>query len=87
MPSGSKTLGHTLRRRRLRRLALGAIGLLYLASVPWYRESDAPLRLLFGLPDWVGVALACYVAVAVLNACAWLLTEIPEAENDAGEEP
>ena len=59
--------------------------MLYVLSVPWYRDTDAPLRLLFGLPDWVAVALGCYVAVAVLNAVAWLLTEIPDGEAGADE--
>jgi hypothetical protein len=67
-------------KRRLRRALLLAIGLLYALSIPWYRASgEAPL-LVFGLPDWVMVALGCYAAVALLNAAAWLLTEIPEDE-------
>ena len=72
-------------RRRARSLLLLGIGVLYVLSVPWYRDTDAPLRLLFGLPDWVAVALGCYVAVAVLNAVAWLLTEIPDGEAGADE--
>ena len=63
---------------RLRRLCLVAIGLLYVASVRWYRAPDQPFRLWLGLPDWVAVAVFCYVAVAVLNAFAWLATEIPD---------
>ena len=75
-------------RRRLRRLLLGLIGLLYLFSVPWYRETSAPLVVLFGLPDWVAVALGCYVAVALLNALAWLLTDVSDdAEGPEGERP
>ena len=35
--------------------------------------------MLFGLPDWVAVALACYVAAAFLNAGAWLLTDLRDA--------
>jgi hypothetical protein len=54
---------------------MGLIGLLYLASVPWYRDPDAPLRIVLGLPDWVAVALACYAAAACLNAVAWLLVD------------
>jgi hypothetical protein len=43
--------------------------------------------LVFGLPDWVAVALGCYLAVAILNALAWLLTDIPErAETRGGDE-
>jgi hypothetical protein len=54
------------------------IALLYIASIPWYRDTDAPLRLWFGLPDWVAVALLCYVGVAIVNAFAWLWTEVPD---------
>jgi len=71
----------------LRHAALCSIGLLYAVSVPWYRDTDAPLRLIFGLPDWVGVALACYIGVAILNAGAWLVTEIPEGTPPAERDP
>ena len=54
------------------------IVLLYVASVPWYRDSSAPLRLWLGLPDWVAVALLCYVGVALVNAVAWSVAEIPD---------
>jgi hypothetical protein len=63
----------------LRRLLLGAIGVLYVVSVPWYRESGAEPEIWLGLPDWVAVALGCYVAVAILNSIAWLLTEVEDA--------
>ena len=65
-------------RRRTHRVLLALIGVLYLISVPWYRDTDAPLKLVFGMPDWVAVALGCYVAVAVLNACAWLFVDFPD---------
>jgi hypothetical protein len=65
-------------RERLRSALLLLIGVLYAISIPWYRPSGAAPSLLFGLPDWVAVALGCYVAVAFLNAAAWLLTEIPD---------
>ena len=42
--------------RPLRRVLLGLIGLLYAASIPWYR-GDAPPARIFGLPDWVAVAV------------------------------
>lgn len=71
--------------RGLRRLCLAAIGLLYVLSIPWYREGGSAPALWLGLPDWVAVALGCYVAVAVLNAVAWLATEIPEATPRARE--
>jgi hypothetical protein len=66
-------------RRRVRRVLIALIGLLYVASVPWYRDPDVPLRIVFGLPDWVAVALACYAAAACLNAIAWLLTDPHDA--------
>lgn len=72
--------------RAKRRLGcLLAIGLLYALSVPWYRDSDAPLRIWLGLPDWVAVALLCYVGVAVLNAMAWHWTDVAD-EPDAADE-
>ena len=61
-----------------------AIGLLYLISVPWYRETDDRVEVVGGLPDWVALALACYVGVAVLNALAWWLTDMPGEDSDAG---
>ena len=79
----------TQRRRlasRLRRGLLLAIVLLYILSIPWYRTPGAAPSLLFGLPDWVTVALGCYVAVALLNSIAWLLTDVPDAEPAAGDD-
>ncbi len=67
--------------RPLRRVLLGLIGLLYVASIPWYRSS-APAARIFGLPDWVAVAILCYAAAAILNSAAWLLTDIPESLDD-----
>jgi len=70
--------------RWLRRALLCGVGLLYAASIPWYR-GDAPPARLFGLPDWVAVAILCYAAAAILNAAAWLLTDIrePVADDEA----
>jgi len=65
-------------RSRVRAVLLLAIGALYVLSVPWYRDSADEPGMLLGLPDWVAVALGCYVAVAVLNSLAWLLTDMPE---------
>jgi hypothetical protein len=65
-------------RRRLRRVLLLAVGLLYVLSIPWYRVPGESPALLFGLPDWVAVALACYAAAALLNAVAWLLSDVAE---------
>ena len=67
--------------RWLRRALLCGVGLLFAASIPWYR-GDAPPAKLFGLPDWVAVAILCYAAAAVLNSAAWLLTDIPEPVAD-----
>ncbi|MAG33399.1 MAG: hypothetical protein CL908_21190 [Deltaproteobacteria bacterium] len=74
------------RRRRVRAGCLIAIVGLYLISVPWYRDARAPLQFWLGLPDWVALALLCYVGVACLNALAWLMTEIPE-EPDPVDSP
>lgn len=65
-------------RRRLRHLLLLGIGLLYLLSIPWYRQAEATPEVWLGLPDWVAVAVLCYVGVAALNTVAWLLTDVPE---------
>ena len=65
-------------KRRLRRTLLVGIGVLYVLSIPWYRSGGETGGSVFGLPDWVAVAVGCYVAVAVLNAAAWLLTDIDE---------
>ncbi len=77
-------------RPRLRVGLLVGIAVLYACSIPWYRSSGGEASLWWGLPDWVAVALGCYVAVAVMNALAWLVTEIPdplpepESPGDAG---
>lgn len=65
-------------RLMLRRWLLVAIALLYAISIPWYRSGGEAPRFIAGMPDWVAVAIACYVGVAVLNSIAWLLTDIPE---------
>jgi len=65
-------------RRRLHRVCLAVIVLLYILSVPWYRESNEPLTIWLGMPDWVTVAVLCYVGVAIVNAAAWGLTDIPD---------
>jgi hypothetical protein len=67
--------------RRLRAALLAVIAALYVVSIPWYRSSDAPTAVWFGLPDWVAVALLCYIAVAVLNSFAWLLTDVPDRDE------
>ncbi len=74
--------------RRIRALLLIAIGGLYVVSIPWYREPGAVPEVdgWLGLPDWVAVALACYVAAAVLNSVAWALTEIGDEPGDEPQE-
>ena len=67
--------------RRLRKGLLCGIALLYAASIPWYR-GDAPVGRLFGLPDWVAVALLCYALAALFNSAAWLLTEVPDSTHE-----
>jgi hypothetical protein len=68
--------------RPLRRVLFCLIGLLYAASIPWYRSGSAPPARIFGLPDWVAVAILCYAAAAILNSAAWLLTDIPDPIDD-----
>ena len=77
-----------------RRLLLLGVVLLFAASIPWNRGPEAPVVIWLGLPDWVTWALACYAAAAVLNALAWLATEIrdpdrpppPDTAGRSGEE-
>ncbi len=71
-----------MRRRRVRCFLLAGIGVLYAVSVPWYRASGAPPVVVLGLPDWVLVAFVCYVGVAVMNAAAWLLTDVRDSEEE-----
>lgn len=71
--------------RRLRAALLCVVVLLFALSIPWYRTSGETTSVIFGLPDWVAVALGCYLGVALLNAIAWLLTEIPERVETRGE--
>ncbi len=67
-------------KRRLRAFLFVMMGVLFVASVPWYRETGDPVTLIWGLPDWVAVALGCYVGVAVLNSVAWLLSDVVDPE-------
>jgi hypothetical protein len=74
-------------KRRLRRGLLLAVGGLYALSIPWYRAPDADPRLVLGLPDWVAVALGCYVGAALLNAWAWLLSDVSDEPPEQEPEP
>ena len=66
--------------RRLRLVLIALIGVLYVISIPWYREAGEAPAIWFGLPDWVAVALGCYLAAAALNAVAWLITDMPDED-------
>ncbi len=70
-------------RAKIRAALLGLICVLYVVSVPWYREAGATPAIVLGLPDWVAVALGCYLGVAVLNSVAWLLTDLRDPDEDA----
>jgi len=77
-------------RRKLRSILLWGVGALYVLSIPWYRSSGAEPELWLGLPDWVAVALLCYVGAALLNSLAWLLTDVrdePAAGSGGLEKP
>ena len=74
-------------RRRLRNLLLAVIALLFTLSVPWYRDTGDAVEIVFGLPDWVAVALGCYIAVAFCNALAWLLAEVSDDREHPPEPP
>jgi len=79
MPSAPQIEASRARRAALvRRAALAGVAVLYLFSVPWYREPGSQDGLLFGLPSWVAVAIGCYVGAACLNAVAWLLTPVSD---------
>jgi hypothetical protein len=69
-------------RRRVHFACMIVIALLYLVSVPWYRDAEAPLRVWLGLPDWVAVALLCYVGVAMANAVAWIVSDVSDDADD-----
>lgn len=62
----------------VRRVCLALIGVLYVVSVPWYREGGEAPAIWLGLPDWVAVSVLCYVGVAILNAFAWTATEVDD---------
>ena len=42
--------------------------------------------MLFRSPDWVALALGCYVVIAVLNAIVWLITEVPDESTSGARE-
>jgi hypothetical protein len=69
----------------VRRACLCAVGVLYAVSIPWYRTAGEAPRLWLGLPDWVAVALVCYVAAACLNALAWVVSDVRDAPPGSDE--
>lgn len=83
MPGGIPPNGRG--RSGLRRALLVLIAVCYAASIPWYRAAETSPRTWLGLPDWVAVAVVCYVAAATLNAVAWLLADV--RDDDPGEGP
>jgi hypothetical protein len=72
--------------RHARGWLLAVVGILYLLSIPWYREAGAVPGRWLGLPDWVAVALVCYTLAAVANAVAWLLTDVPDPPEQGGRD-
>lgn len=64
---------------------LAIVGL-YGISIPWYRSGGSEVGLLWGLPSWVSIALACYVLAACANALAWWLTDIPDGPEAPADE-
>ena len=83
-PRRTDSSGRNRRRRRLQHVLLLAMAPLYALSIPWYRSSDEPLRLVAGLPDWVAVATVCYALIAVLNAVAWMLSDFEDPPPTSG---
>lgn len=73
-------------RSRIRQLLLAMIVILYAVSIPWYRSAGAEPGRWLGLPDWVTLAVLCYVGVAVLNFFAWRLTDVEDPDVEAPPE-
>lgn len=84
MEGGSRRGGA---RRLVRRALLAGVGVLYVASIPWYRTSGEAPAIWLGLPDWVAVAALCYAGAAGLNALAWLLTDLRDPPAGDGGAP
>ena len=56
---------------------------LYALSIPWYRTSGTVPTVVLGLPDWVVVAVGCYLAIAVVTALAWLRHPFRDGDADS----
>lgn len=54
--------------------------LLFAASVPWYLPAGRPPRIWLGLPHWVVISLAAYLAVAVFTA--WVVARYWSVRED-----
>ncbi len=74
------------RRALVRGSLLVLVAVLFVVSIPWYRASGELPSVVLGLPDWVAVALGCYVGVAVLNSIAWALTDVPDVPSSDTED-
>jgi len=73
------------RARWLRGACFLAIAFLYALSIPWYRASGAVPAMVVGLPDWVAVALGCYLLAAALNAGVWWLAALDDPPAGGGD--
>ncbi|WP_062262881.1 hypothetical protein [Endozoicomonas arenosclerae] len=51
---------------------------LLILSVPWYRTPGTEPVIYLGMPDWVLIALTCYVVVIFINLLLWLSREDPQ---------
>jgi hypothetical protein len=69
----------------MRGALLALVAVLFAVSIPWYRRGGEEAGLWLGLPDWVSVAVLCYLGIAALNSVAWLLTDIPDDVGDADD--
>lgn len=67
----------------MRAALLAAIVVCFVISIPWYRTPGVMPATWLGLPDWVAVALVCYVVATLLNAAAWLLTDMDDDGDQA----
>ncbi|MGI9283463.1 MAG: hypothetical protein ACR2PX_28095 [Endozoicomonas sp.] len=55
--------------------------LLLIISVPWYRTPGSDPNIYLGMPDWVILALTCYVLVIFINLLLWLTKQDQQEPN------